>query len=319
MDIEEKRLFIMKRAEFFLGIDGGGTKTAFALADKNGNVLREAVKRASNPIDLGIEKCKEVLHEGIEEVTKGIPYEKISVFAGMSGGSTGDNKRLIGEFLADYGFLKHGNGSDAENAVAAGLNGKNGVVVITGTGCCAFASLGGKLKRFGGLGWLFDRYGGGYDYGNSAIRAALMAEDGTGKPTLLRKYILEKTGHKTVFEDLAYFYTIKKNGIASYAPAVFKAYADGDEVATEIMEQTAEYLAGLIVSACSATEKIDGAYKIVFVGGLTRDFALTKPLIVKYLEKTAGGEVFDISVCEKSAVTGALLRAGLKKVEGELI
>ena len=301
-----------KKVMYYLGIDGGGTKTVFLFADENGNILKEVVKGASNPIDLGVEKCLLVLKEGIYEAIDNVPFENISVFAGISGGSTGDNKRLIGRFLQSFNFARCDNGSDAENIVKTGLDRKNGIVVITGTGCCAFAKNGDKLRRFGGLGWLFDHYGGGYDYGNYAIRAALMAEDGTGEKTLLRDLILQKTGPNTVMEDLACFNEIKKKGIAEFAPIVFEAYRKGDGVAKAIIIKTAEYLANLISAAAKFSGKTSGKYKTVFVGGLTRVFGDIEPFLIESLSKTENANEYNISVYDKNVACGALYLAGMK-------
>ena len=300
---------------YYLGIDGGGTKTAFLFADENGNILKETVKGSSNPIDLGMEKCCAVLKEGVIGTVGDIPYAEISVFAGISGGSTGDSKRRIGEFLQSFHFARCGNGSDAENIVKAGLNRDSGIVAITGTGCCAFAKNGDTLRRFGGLGWLFDHYGGGYDYGNYAIRAALMAEDGTGEKTILRDLILQKTGKSSVMEDLAHFYEIKKRGIAEFAPLVFAAYEKGDGVAKDIIVKTAAYLAGLISAAAKAAGKTNGKYKTVFVGGLTRAFDDIKPYLIESLSKTDDINEYEISVYDKNVAYGALYLAGMKRNE----
>lgn len=251
------------------------------------------------------------IKSGIDEIADGLRLGEISVFVGMSGGVTGDNKRLIGEFLHSLGFAWTGNGSDAENIVKAGIDDGNGVIVINGTGCSVFAKNGDALHRYGGLGWRFDRYGGGYDYGNLALRAAMQAEDGTGRPTMIRDFVLEKTGKKTVLEDLAYFYTLRKTQIAEFAPTVFRAYEKGDAVASEIIKDTCDYLAKLIVCACSSTVKSEGKYRVVFVGGLTKAFYLTEKPLKESLAKIADVGDFDISVYDKDAAYGAIYLAGL--------
>ena len=45
----------------YLGIDGGGTKTHYALTDSEGNIIREHIGDCTNPIDIGIEKSKKIL------------------------------------------------------------------------------------------------------------------------------------------------------------------------------------------------------------------------------------------------------------------
>ena len=71
---------------YFLGIDGGGTKTVFKLVDENGIAIREIRKGAANPNDIGMENAITLLRSGISEVCQGIPYSDITMFAGIAGG-----------------------------------------------------------------------------------------------------------------------------------------------------------------------------------------------------------------------------------------
>ena len=54
---------------YFLGVDGGATKTAFALSDAEGNIISELVLGPSNPIDLGFDAACSVIAEGINKIT----------------------------------------------------------------------------------------------------------------------------------------------------------------------------------------------------------------------------------------------------------
>ena len=59
--------------QYFLGIDGGGTKTDFALTDSEGNLLSRVILGASNPNDVGISAVQDVLLRGIIEVCAQYP------------------------------------------------------------------------------------------------------------------------------------------------------------------------------------------------------------------------------------------------------
>ena len=73
--------------KYFLGIDGGGTKTEFVLIDANNKQIASLVFGPTNPIDIGIENALGVLQQGINQICKGIRNKEISVFAGLSGGN----------------------------------------------------------------------------------------------------------------------------------------------------------------------------------------------------------------------------------------
>lgn len=295
---------------YYLGIDGGATKTSFALADAEGNLVNEIVLGPSNPIDLGFEAASDILAKGINEITANIRKKKISLFAGISGGGVPDMKDRFHTFFESFGFLRTENGSDAENIIAAGLRGEDGAIIIMGTGSSCFVSRDGDITRIGGLGYLFDHAGSGYDIGNEAIRAAMCAEDKSGKDTLIRKYVLEQTGFTNALENLSYFYSIGKSGVASFSPTVFKAYDEGDEVAEQILDRNMAHVAHLAATALKRFPDAKCPIKIAMVGGLTKRWDILYPMIEKHLKKNGAFGKVNLEVFEGDVVVGALLRAG---------
>ena len=292
----------------YLGIDGGGTKTEFALALSDGTVLRRAVKGTSNPNDVGFGTMQEVLRAGILEVAGEIPLSSISVFAGIAGGTTSDVAKRIRAFLDGFGFRCVANGSDAENAVAAGLGRSDGVAVILGTGSVAFAQVGGVLHRVGGYGYLLGDAGSGFAIGRDAILAALQSEDGSGEGTVLRESVRSMAGGETVLSQLGAFYKGGKSLIAQYAPLVFDAARRGDRVALEILDRNMREVSRTVVGAGKWIT--DGPVSVVFCGGLAageREEIL--PRIEKMLSRES--QSYLLSVCDRPMVYGALLLAGM--------
>ena len=45
--------------EYYIGIDSGGTKTEFILADAEGSVISRAVDSGCNPLDIGVDPARE--------------------------------------------------------------------------------------------------------------------------------------------------------------------------------------------------------------------------------------------------------------------
>ena len=104
---------------YFLGIDGGGTKTAFKLIDQEGMLVNQITKGPSNPYDIGIESAISVLKDGIHQVCMGIPCTKVTLFAGLAGfGMVGDNTKILHRFLEKFDFFAFDSGSDIENIAA---------------------------------------------------------------------------------------------------------------------------------------------------------------------------------------------------------
>ena len=297
----------MAHITHYLGIDGGGTKTELAIADTGGNILSRLTLGPSNPNDVGLEACLSVIDEGIRAVSTDITPENISMFAGLAGGISGNNRQLITRHLSAYGFGKYDNGSDAQNAVSACLGHEDGVAVIMGTGAIAFAQRQGVLYRTGGYGYLLGDEGSGFALGRDAIRAALEHEAGYGRPTLLTEAVLGKCAAPTVLDALASFYAGGKRLIASYAPLVFDAAQQSDAVAIEILRRNMAAIAELIAAAIKVAE-LEGPAQAVLCGGISHHKSTILPLISASLPLIDA--IISLRVCTVPMVQGALRLAG---------
>lgn len=301
----DELIFESNTCYYFLGIDGGGTKTTFKLIDKSGMLLNKIFKGPSNPNDIGIEQTLAVLKDGINEVCKGIPYNKVTLFAGLAGfGIPGDNTTVLSRFLDKFGFFAYSSGNDIENIAALSSYDKC-ILVIMGTGFNVYAINGGTKKGFAGWGQLFDEGGCGYTLGRDAITAALSAEDGSGCPTLLTDLFIKRIG-QTAGAHLTRFYQGGKRYIAEFASLVFQAAASGDSAAREILERNAAFAAGKISAALRELSADTAAHSIpvIFAGGISKQHNVLFPLIQKHL--TADCNLMHL---EHEPVDGAVLKA----------
>nr|WP_244892471.1 N-acetylmuramic acid 6-phosphate etherase [Mycobacterium asiaticum] len=145
--------------------------------------------------------------------------------------------------------------SDAVIAHAGALDGKQGAVLIVGTGVVALAiDADGALRTADGWGpWLGDD-GGGSWIGAAGLRAALRAHDGRGPSTALLDAACARFGPPQTwpgqFADAA--------DLASFAPDVLAA--QDDSVASEIVRTAAESL--------GATARAVGDGPVALLGGL---------------------------------------------------
>lgn len=294
---------------YFLGIDGGGTKTEFLLADGEGNRINRILLGSCNPNDVGIAKALEVIDSGIIEVCGELPRRKISVFAGIAGSSTGEHKHRLLVHLEKYRFASASVDSDAKNALSAALDGSDGIAVIMGTGSLAFAQVNGESYRVGGYGYLLGDGGSGFAIGRDTINAALAYEDGYGACTVLIDKVREKCGTKTVWESISELYKGGKRLIASFAPLAFDAYKEGDAVGIEIINKNMKEIVTLILGAAQRFSDLE-EIPVVLCGGLTVNDDILIPLISELLQK-ATKQKFNITVCRRSMAQGALTLAGL--------
>ncbi len=288
---------------YYLGVDGGGTKTEFLLCDKNRKVVSRVILGGSNPVDIGLENCLKLLKSGIEQVLDGIDPSMVSAFVGIAGGITGDFKQRIPDLLSTFRFAAFSNGSDAENAVAAALGEDDGVAVIAGTGSIAFIKQGDKLTRVGGWGYLLEEGGSGYYIGRDGIYSSLLMEEGSLPVTPLYEAVKENCGKETVLDAIADLYKGGKKELASYAPLVFEVADKGDKTALAILERNSEVIARLINRAKALSGKKE--IKAVVVGGLMSRQDLLVPMIKKYLN-----DGITLGVYTDPPVYGAITLAG---------
>lgn len=289
---------------FFLGIDGGGTKTAFRLEDSDGAVLRELILGACNPNDIGMDACVKVVAEGCGTVCEGFDRKEISVFAGIAGAASGDNAAKINRSLEELGFAAHSCGSDFENALqlARMLAGDEVVILIAGTGSVACSLHNGHRKMIGGLGYLLDSIGSGFYLGREALIAGLKQVDSMGPETLLLPLCEAKLG-MPVRNAIADIYRGGKTFIASFAPLVFEADREGDGAAGDILDRNAKGMAELIEAALRPFDS--GDIPVVIAGGLCNE----TDALNKYLRRYIPAEQTVIYTTEPM-VTGA---AGLAR------
>ena len=292
------------KPSFYLGIDGGATKTAFALADEAGHIVRTLQLGPCNPFDLGMAGAQALLEKGINEICSGIPTNRISMFAGISGGASGGNKGIFTSFFEKFGFSQLGNDTDAEAALAVGLRGGSGIAVIIGAGSVVYTMDSGKRSRIGGYGYLFDKGGSAFDIGRDGILAALQFFDGSGEPTALGQLVKKQLGSEPI-DALRDFYLYGRAYLASFAHLVFDAAMQDDPVAVRILQDSYGVLANQIRAG---REKISGKdrVKVVLVGGLTCYESLIRPI----LEKDLPDVMVCIEFCQRPPVEGALLLAG---------
>ena len=304
---------LMKESDpqlFYLGIDGGGTKTEFALANADGHIVKTALLGTSNPSDIGINATLDILRLGISEVCGDIPKSNISVFAGLAGSITEGTFEIVSDFFNRFGFASASHGSDAMNAISAELGDGDGIISILGTGSVTYAQKDKKTYGVGGYGFLLGDEGSGFALGRDAINAALSYEDGSGDETALYELVQMNCKHKRVYNALSSFYRGGKRSIASYAPIVFKAYSDGDPIAARILEKNLYSVAQTIRGASKHLDGMSSPIPVVLCGGIGKNHAEhIIPILYRLLSEDE--KAYDIKVSAHSLIYGALRLAGM--------
>src|SRR6185436_17233044 len=120
---------------------------------------------------------------------------------------------------------------DCRIALAGGLSGRPGIVLIAGTGSSCFGmNAAGEAWRSGGWGHLLADEGSGYWLGVKGLEAAVRAYDGRGAPTALLDQLQRHLGLPDMNDIMHRLYVtgMSRAELAALAPIVIAAAADGD-------------------------------------------------------------------------------------------
>lgn len=144
----------------FLGIDGGGTKTAFVLVDGDGQLRARHESSTSYYLEIGFEALPGLLANGVNAVLAqaGLSAEQIThAFAGLP--AHGEDSALLARFDGLFdGLLPRSRctvGNDMVCSWAGSLAGADGISLVAGTGSIAYGEWAGRSARCGGWGELF--------------------------------------------------------------------------------------------------------------------------------------------------------------------
>lgn len=278
-------------AAYFLGFDGGGTKTDCILADAEGHVLARATAGPSNPIRTGYTKAWFSLSEAADCVLgrHKIHASHISgVCAGLGGaGRTGVARRATTFFGRSYPNAKVLVTTDLEIALEAAFGAGEGIIVLAGTGSAAFGrDANGHSARAGGRGPWFSDEGSAFDIGRRAFQAATLADEHRGPATKLSARIL--AWHEAHSWD-ALLEHIAKSPDAIF-PKTFPLVAEladaGDAVSRDILSSAAASLVQLAASVAKGLSLGDRDISIAQVGGVYGRSKFFDSAIAEELKKT---------------------------------
>lgn len=258
-------------ADYIIGIDGGGTKTDFLLADKELNEVGRRFASRSNPNDIGIESVVELLCENTKALISenNVDFCDVkAVFAGIAGLTIADFQEKVVKALSE--FLPNAvieASHDGINVLYGAFPESDGVSIICGTGSSCFVKKGDEIHRIGGYG-SFDLLGNGYEIGRMGIAHALKTIDGRAELSPLSQLLKKRMAEDDLLVALDSFLLMSKNELASFAVTVFEAAELGDSAAKAIIRSNIQYIAELINSAGRFFEV---SYRVSIAGSVGRN------------------------------------------------
>jgi N-acetylglucosamine kinase-like BadF-type ATPase len=246
----------------YIGIDGGGTKTACVLGDDSA-VLANSRSSGSNVIRLGEKQAGAALREAISKACASAGVSPLNIHAvcvGASGaGQTAVQetlKGLIGR-IVPRSFV-HVIG-DNEIALEAALQQLPGIVVIAGTGSIAYGrNERGERARAGGWGPIVSDEGSGQWIGREAVASALR----TGDPYFLDA-VMQHWSLESKEQLIQYVNQSPTPDFSSLPPLVIVAAERKNVTARAVLSDAGKHLAAI---AEAVLEKLWPRGAIVRVG-----------------------------------------------------
>jgi glucosamine kinase len=232
---------------FYLGIDGGGTKTRCALGDEI-TVLATVMSGGSNVIRVGEANAREALHTAVRHVcfTANVSPDQIKrVCIGAAGAARPEIAATIRSILADLTPAAAEVVGDMVIALEAAFGPGAGVIAIAGTGSIAWGrDAAGRTARAGGWGFAISDEGSGHWIGRRAISAILQVHD-EGQETPLTAMVLRAWNLTTLDELVQKANSLPPPDFPRLLPVVLRAAEQSDATARMLLGDAATHLANL--------------------------------------------------------------------------
>lgn len=293
---------------YYLGIDGGGTKTTCAVGDST-KLLATATAGPSNIVRVGAAQARDSLHLAIRQAcaAAGITPEQVErTCVGGSGAARPELAQVVREILQEILTTPIDVVGDMQIALEAAVGEGPGVIVIAGTGSIAYGrDRQGKTLRAGGWGFAIGDEGSAHWIGRAAISALLRHSDEDQKiagSSLAQS--LFKAWKVNSLADLARAAnSIPPPDFAALLPAVISAR---DTIAREVLNAGGRELAKLaavLVRRLFGEQDMD-PIPVGVTGGVFRHSELVREVFYNELGRLDPRTQINLQVVD--AVEGAL-------------
>src|SRR5208282_5077935 len=292
---------------YYLGIDGGGTKTRCVLADER-TVLAKSMSGGSNIVRLGETQAREALSTALRQVcaaAKISPDQVRAICVGAAGAARPEIAEKIRNILAEL----------VREIAPARIEVVGDAVIALEA---AFGAGPGVIASAGGWGFAVSDEGSGYWIGRRAISAILSARD-QGLETTLTAMVLQSWKLATIDELVQHANSTPPPDFPRLFPIVLRAADQADAIAGELLADAGAKLAALAAivvrslapfapEAMSATETTPvSMLPVAMTGSVFRQSPYVRQVFYNTLQKSFPG--IDVRQDLADPVEGALARA----------
>ncbi len=246
----------------YLGVDGGGTKTALVLVDGDGNIRATHLAPGSYYLTIGIDALGTLLAEGVAATLAKASVRAEDVdFAFFGLPAFGEDSSLIGALaqlprrcLPPDAFLC---GNDMICGWAGSLLCRDGISIVAGTGSICYGERGGVIARSGGWGELFSDEGSAYWIACRGLNLFSRMSDGRAARGPLYEIVRQSLNLTDDLDVCAHVFSRlggDRARIAQLCKLVTQAARAGDRQSLAIVRQAAVELALMVDATCRQLE-----------------------------------------------------------------
>lgn len=259
---------------FFIGVDGGASKTAAIVVDQHRKTLGSGLAGGSNHLRVGLEEATRNVERAVNIalVEAGIAIREVEyAYCGIAGADHPVHRERVIEALRI--FFPRGNfivDTDARIALTGAIGFEAGIVVISGTGSVAFGrNASGEEARAGGWGPTLGDEGSGFWIAREGLSAIVRAHDGRGFATAMTELLCLEYQMCAPDDLPAFVYaaTTHVDDIARYGKLVIEAAKSNDEVAREILARGGSELAECVLAIARKLHMTETELPVAYVGG----------------------------------------------------
>jgi N-acetylglucosamine kinase-like BadF-type ATPase len=262
-----------------LAVDGGNFKTDLALLDASGGLLSLVRGGGSNPHNLGVEGCVEVLEDLLDSAIARAGLDRrerplaSTAYLLLAGADEPEERAALRARIAQLGWSERlVVDNDTLALLRAGTERGWGIAVVCGAGInCLGLAPDGREVRFLSLGEVSGDWGGGEDVGLATLAAAVRSADGRGPRTALETAVPAHFGlsDPPAVSHAVFLGEISQERLGELARVVL-AVCDEDPVAAGIIGRLAGEVIAFARAALHRLGLTAADPDVVLGGGLLR-------------------------------------------------